>query len=480
MTKKWLAALAALVLAALSPLTALADKTDQYNYTYGPNGIVASVPGFDLARTLDSGDLPEGTVLRSVDDLVVGGGRLYVADALGAQIHVFDSETFTHVVTIQSGSEEAGGCPLAGPKGVCFSETLGELYIADPAAQKVFVLDGETYALKRSLGRPENMTGDTQFAPYRIAVDTIGRLYIVVQNSHEGIVELNPDGGFSRYLGLNKPKINLIEYFWRSLATDEQKKQMAKAYAPSFGGVDLDGDGFVFAVTGDTSSEEKVFRFNAKGDNVIRAEGYDKLVGDVPQYFENSETSSVFTDVATTDFGAYAVLDRQNGRVFVYDFDGYLITIFSGLGYMKGDLAEASSLAWNGYDLLVGDRERGMVMVYMATDFGRSALMAVESYNKGEWDRATELYQTALSHNANFYAGYSGLGRNYLMERDFSQAVYYYKLAKDDEGYSQAFQGYRETVIQRHFGWFVAAFLLLAAVFIYTEIRYARRKGGVG
>lgn len=324
------------------------------------------------------------------------------------------------------------------------------------------------------------MTGDTQFAPYRIAVDTIGRLYIVVQNSHEGIVELNPDGGFSRYLGLNKPKINLIEYFWRSLATDEQKKQMAKAYAPSFGGVDLDGDGFVFAVTGDTSSEEKVFRFNAKGDNVIRAEGYDKLVGDVPQYFENSETSSVFTDVATTDFGAYAVLDRQNGRVFVYDFDGYLITIFSGLGYMKGDLAEASSLAWNGYDLLVGDRERGLVMVYMATDFGRSALMAVESYNKGEWDRATELYQTALSHNANFYAGYSGIGRNYLMERDFSQAVYYYKLAKDDEGYSQAFQGYRETVIQRYFGWFVAAFLLLAAVFIYTEIRYARRKGGVG
>lgn len=106
--------------------------------------------------------------------------------------------------------------------------------------------------------------------------------------------------------------------------------------------------------------------------------------------------------------------------------------------------------------------------------------MAVESYNKGEWDRATELYQTALSHNANFYAGYSGIGRNYLMERDFSQAVYYYKLAKDDEGYSQAFQGYRETVIQRYFGWFVAAFLLLAAVFIYTEIRYARRKGGVG
>ena len=196
MTKKWLAAFAALVLAALSPVTALADKTDQYNYTYGPDGIVASVPGFDLARTLDTGNLPEGLKLQSVDDLVVGGGRLYVADALGAQILVFDAATFVYIASIPSGNEEEGGCPLAGPKGLCFSETLGELYIADPAAQKVFVLDGETYALKRSLGRPDNMTGDTQFAPYRIAVDVIGRLYIVVQNSHEGIVELNRDGGF--------------------------------------------------------------------------------------------------------------------------------------------------------------------------------------------------------------------------------------------------------------------------------------------
>ena len=60
----------------------------------------------------------------------------------------------------------------------------------------------------------------------------------------------------------------------------------------------------------------------------------------------------------------------------------------------------------------------------------------------------------------------------------YKRQVYYYKLARDDEGYSQAFRGYREELIQRYFGWFVAAFFLLAAAFVYTEIRYARRKGG--
>ncbi len=472
MTKKWFAACMAMILAVAGPVAVLADKTGQHHYTYGPDGIVESVPGFTLARTL------EGAALRSADDLVVGGGRLYVADALSAAVHVFTADTYAYIATVPSGAEEDGGCPLAGPSGLAFSEAENELYIADPAAERVFVLDGDTLERKRTLSRPDDMAGDTAFAPYKIAVDGLGRLYIVVRNSHEGLVELHPDGSFSRYLGLIKPKINLVEVFWRSLASDAQKKQMAKAYAPSFGGVDLDADGFVFSVTADASSEDKLFRFNAKGDNVIRSEGYGALIGDIPEYFEHSDTGSIFVDVAVTDFGAYAALDRQNGRIFVYDFDGYLITICSGLGYMKGDLAEASAVAWNGYDLLVSDRERGAVLVYTATDFGKTALMAVESYHKGAWNEATAYYQKALGYNANFYAGYSGIGRNYLMERNFSEAVYYYKLARDDEGYSQAFRGYREELIQRYFGWFVAAFFLLAAAFVYTEIRYARRKGG--
>lgn len=144
----------------------------------------------------------------------------------------------------QAERRRTAGVPSPDPSGLAFSETENELYIADPVAERVFVLDGDTLKRKRTLSRPDDMAGDTAFAPYKIAVDGLGRLYIVVRNSHEGLVELHPDGSFSRYLGLIKPKINLVEVFWRSLASDAQKKQMAKAYAPSFGGVDLDADGF--------------------------------------------------------------------------------------------------------------------------------------------------------------------------------------------------------------------------------------------
>lgn len=461
--------LVVLGLAVLSVPYAAADQTDQYGYTYGPSGIVSSVPGFVLSRTVDTAGAP----LQSVDDLATGGGQLYISDALAAAVYVYDGQTYAYKATIAASDET----PFVAPKGLYHSEFFNELYIADPEAGAIFVLDAATYAHKRTITRPENMAGDTKFAPYRVAVDSIGRFYIVVQGSYEGILELNPDGGFSRYVGVNKPKVDLIEYFWRSLASDEQKKQMTKAYAPSFNGVDVDSEGFIFAVTGDSSSEQKIFRFNAKGSNVIRAEGYNALEGDSAKYFEHSETTSVFCDVAATDFGTYAVLDRQNGRVFVYDFDGYLLTVFAGKGHVKGQLAEASALAWNGYTLLVGDKQRGAVYVYTTTNFGQAALQAVENYNRGQWSAATDCYRQALEYNANYYAGYSGIGRNYLMERDFEQAVYYYKLAQDDAGYSQAYHGYRGIWIQKYFGWIAVAVLLAATAFILTEVRYARRKG---
>ena len=46
-----------------------------------------------------------------------------------------------------------------------------------------------------------------------------------------------------------------------TFASDEQKKQMAKVYAPAFNNIALDGEGFVMAVTYDLSALNSPFRF---------------------------------------------------------------------------------------------------------------------------------------------------------------------------------------------------------------------------
>jgi DNA-binding beta-propeller fold protein YncE len=440
-----------------------ADKTNQYDYAYGNRAIINSVAGFGLARTIDA----------SADAISVGNGKLYLADSNASVIQVLSAADYSLITTI-TGGDSFG---LTKPEGLYLSEALAELYIADTGAERILVLDAENYTLKRIITRPANMAGLTNFRPAKIAVDTSGRIYCVVSGSYEGLLELNPDGAFSRYFGVNTPEINLLDYFWKSIASRDQKQKMAKTFAPPFSNLDIDREGFVYAVTHDTASEKMIFRFNAKGENVIREEGYIDLRGDLTRSYVNKDVASAFTGISVAGFGAYAVVDRSYGRVFVYDFDGYMLTVFSKLGDTKGDLREPASIAWNGYDLLVGDTGTGKMYVYTPTDFGRAALAATEYYNRGDWERATAYFEEAIGLNANFYAGYSGVGRNYLMRREYEQAMYDFKMASDTKMYSQAYNGYRGAWIQKNFVWFLAAVIVLVLGVIFSEVRYARKRG---
>ena len=463
-----------LLLLATGIASAWADKTNQYDYAYGIDGVINSVAGFELARTIDGTALP--VPLESVNAVHCGGGKIYLTDSTLSRVHILDAEDYFWITAINTFDDGNGGqITLKNPEGIFLSEELGELYIADTGAERIVVLDAETNSLKRLITRPANMAGVTNFKPSKIAVDTTGRIYFVVQGSFEGIVELNPSGDFSRFYGVNKPEINLLDYFWKSIASKDQKSKMAKTFAPSFSNIDIDNEGFVYAVTADTASEKMVFRFNAKGENVIREEGYIDLRGDMTRFFENRTVSSAFTGIAVTDFGAYAVVDRSYGRVFVYYFDGYMLTVFSKLGDMKGDLRDPSSIEWNGYDILVSDKTLSRVYVYTSTAFGQAALMATEYFNKGDWEQATKYFEEAIDLNANFYAGYSGVGRNYLMRRDYETALYYFKMAGDTGMYSQAYNGYRGIWIQKYFVWFIVLALLGTGGIIYSEIRYARK-----
>ena len=467
------AALVAIVLLRGSS-TAHADKTNQYDYAYGINGVVDSVAGFQLARTIDGKAFP--IPFESIHDVHCGGGKIYFVDTILSRIHIFDAADYSWRGIIDRIADGYGPyVTLENPEGIFFSAETGELYIADTGAERIVVLDAETSALKRIITRPENMAGVTNFKPSKIAVDSTGRIYCVVQGSFEGIIELHPTGSFSRFYGVNKPDINLLDYFWKSVASQDQKAKMAKTFAPSFSNLDIDREGFVYAVSADSASEKMIFRFNAKGENVIREEGYTKLRGDLTRFFINRTVSSAFTGIAVRDSGAYAVVDRSYGRVFVYDFDGYLLTVFSRLGDITGDLREPSAVEWNGYDILVSDKNLDRVYVYTPTAFGRAALLAAEFYSAGDWEQATQYFEEAVRLNANFFAGYSGLGLNYLMKQDYGTALCYFKMAGDTAMYSQAYKGYRGVWIQKHFALFIVLALLLAGGVIFSELRYARK-----
>lgn len=469
--------LMALVLSGFPAKETYARNTEDHHYTYDFWGaVLKSIPAFELAYTIDGNtmDIP----VSGMDDVATGGGRIFLIDTQESRLHVFD-DTYSYVTSVKLLrtedkkivlDENGGQVALKNPEGVWFHESQNEIYIADTGAERIVVLDGDGYFMKRIITKPDNMVGVTQFRPSKITVDETNKIYFTVQSSFEGIVELNQSGTFSRYFGVNKPVVDLWDYFWKKMSSDEQKSKMTKTYAPAFNNLTIDGDGFVYATTVDTAAKEQVFRLNPKGENVLRQKGYFKVIGDL--MVENK-----FVDVAINDFGVYALLDQQTGKIFLYDFDGNLVNIFGKSGDLKGDFKAPTAITWFGDKLVATDKNLRCAYIYEMTEFGEAALGAAKSYYYGEWEESARLSKEALRLNANYDLAYIGIGKYYLMQDDFKTAMYYFKLGNEKEFYSQAYNGSRSVWIQDHFAWILAALLIVAGLLIYSEIRYNKKKG---
>ena len=485
-----------LLLAALMLFTSCtafaADGTSNVyqGYTYDFFRNVKSTPApFVLSQVIDSTSVTKtGRTIETVTDVATSAdGRIFIVDKVNSIIFVMDQngqyQSFiknikTETVDAKTGKVKSVNAQINGqnvtltsPEGVFYHEKSGELYVCDTGAQRILVLDGETYMFKRAILRPENMTGVTEFKPAKVAVDNADRIYTVVLSSYEGIIELNEDGTFSRYFGVNEPQINMVDFLWKSLASDKQKEKMGKTYAPAFNNVTLDGEGFIMAVTSDTASADKVFRLNFAGANVLREMGNTMVIGDL-----QTENPSAFVDIAVKPYGTYALVDKTNGHVFLYNFDGELLCVFGAKGSAVGQFKTPSAIAWLGDKLIIGDADLKCAYIYEPTDFGSALLKAGEAYYNGDWDEATAHYQDVLRLCANLETAYVGIGKNLLMKEDYEGAMYNFKLGNNREFYSKAYKGHRTNVMKENF-WIIAvvAVLFIGSV-LWSEVRYHQKQ----
>lgn len=455
--------------------------TGEHNYIYdywgSPNHSVAA---FELYKVIDRKTM--GSIaLGSLDDVFCTEDSIYLVDTVSSRVHVLDDKlnllksikvirNQNHKIVVDDQTNQQ--LILKNPEGVFVQKESNELYIADTGGERIIVLDADGYYLKRIIKRPDNMIGTTVFRPSKIVVDPSNRMYVVVQSGSEGILELNEDGSFSRYFGVNKPKVNLIDYFWKNLASEEQKKKMKKTYAPSFNNVDIDHEGFIYSTTFDKAALNMVFRLNPKGKNILRETGYVQVKGDVHPVIENE-----FIDIAVNDFGVYAVLDKETGRIFIYNFDGDLINIFNEKGNMLGNVKEPTGIAWFNDYLIVSDKYLKCAFVFMPTRSGELALKGAEAYYRGEWEEAGRYYRKVIEMNSNYDIAYVGLGKNLLMQDQYKEAMYYLRLGNNQTYYSKAFNGYRNEILRKYFPLFFIGFLTLAFLIIKSEVAFHKREG---
>lgn len=471
--KRLLSAVLILLLTAALVLTVTAIGEDQsyaYNYDYMKNALPCPTP-YETRLQLDPADYGAGK-LNAPQGLFVHGNDLYIADTGNNRILQFavsgDELSFTREIAKGSGWE------LLAPEDL-FVDEDGILYIADTGNRRILKLDS-TLKILGEVTCPDDVAYDAgrEFKPQKLVLTAGGRIYAQVKGVNKGLVEFNADGSFSGYLGASKVSFDFIDYIWKLISTEAQRKQMEAFVPTEYNNVALDNDGFLF-VTTDTfdvnelaaGNIEVIRRLNLKGTNIL-IENDEPVIGDYD--WDLDVGPSRFIDVTVLENDVYYVLDSAKNRIFAYDNQGGSLYVFGGYGTRSGYFQTPTALEHMDHDLLVLDSTSGFVTFLRETEYGHSVSSAIENYNSGHYDEALSDWQEVLRQNGNYRFAYDGIGKIMLRRGDYSEALSYLKYARDKYYYSKAWKLYRKDWIEHNLIYFVLALLVLVVTLLVVKI----------
>ena len=335
------------------------------------------------------------------------------------------------------------------------------IYVADYGAQKVFVLDFNG-TLIREYSKPDHPLygGNMKFTPSKIVVDHVGTMYIQDAGNTNGLVQLTDDGEFLGYFGANYTTPDM-EYIIRFMfATDEQRE---KLYRQPISPVNMaiDNDGLINTVTKNNGPADSVKRLNIAGTNLLN-----------PQYPWASDSC---VDITIGAINNIYTID-QGGWIYEYDVNGDLLFIFGGpdnSGSYIGLFKDPKSIIVDeNYQLYVCDN--GQITVFIPTQFCNYVHEAIYLYQNGLYAKSREPWENVLQLNNMFDLAHRGIGKAFLIEQDYEQALYHFELAGDTAGYSEAYWELRNKWLEDNLGIILVISLIVVASVVV--IRFLDKK----
>lgn len=460
-----------LFLGSLTPVMASGGQ-DSYNYSYWGDAVPAP-PAYLPSRLLNGNNLGIDAFNSPNDIFAAPNNHIYVADTGNNRIVILD-DAFDYHETIDGFQLNNQNETFLSPQGVFVTEEE-ELFIADTGNNRVVHLDAN-HQLIKVIENPESelIAENFNFRPQKVAVDTAGRIFVMADGVFDGFMEFSVDGHFTTFIGANRVQVDPIEYLWSRLATREQRSQMLMFIPTEFTGLDINEQGFLYATNAD-NSDDMIKKINARGDDILRREGYFSPVGDV--LYSESRGPSRLIDIAVGDHEIYSVLDQRRGRIFTYNGDGHLMYIFGSIGNKLGEFHTPVSIERFDQFFLVLDRELGEITVFEVTAYGHALNEAVRSYEQGDEERAHELFQEVVNMNVNLEFAYTGIGKALLRQDYFEEAMHNFEQSLDQANYSKAYLLYRNAVLSENFGLMMT--IILGGIAIFYGIKFylkARRK----
>jgi tetratricopeptide (TPR) repeat protein len=442
----------------------------------------------------------------SPEDLVVYDNQIFVIDSNQNSIVVIDetfnlveewtafsySDQYLSVHTDLSSSDKA---TLNKPLGLDITES--GIFVCDTANYRILKLNHQFEVIDifdyieddTFLGPNDDPTSPEneekiRFEPKKITVDKADRMYVVAKNAFEGILEINYDGSFNRFTGVNPIQLTPFEIFSRNLMTEEQIAQLQLFLPTEYTNVSINEDNFIYATSNvsENNDENPIQLINPKGVDVIKRNGYFPPMGDV-QYvvgMNNYVVSgpSSLVDVANTEDGIYTVLDQKRSRLFTYDSEGNLLYIDGDEGSQVDKFNEGVAIGYFDDDLLILDRGTKTIVVYRLTEFGAYVNEAIHYHNEGMFEEAALVWEEVIKINSNYEIAYNGIGKLLLRQGEFKEAMDYFELGHDQYYYSKAFQEYRNAILKANFGYILGGAVIIGGTLLGLRIRKIYQKGG--
>lgn len=522
------ALLTAVCLLAGIPLAYAADGFESaYTYTYDYwSDLRHSPDAYRPLAFLTSASLGLKTPMNQPKGLFVQGHEIYIVDTGNHRIlHLHEeNNTFTLVgepITQFQGEitdvriYDIGGKPtlvraddvLAGKVSVAdvndytlppntfnapsdiYVDEDGAMYIADTENNRVVKLDKDLNYI-RSFVKPveEPYDQSKSFLPSKLVADTSGRVFCLATNVNMGLMKYEPDGVFTGFIGAAPVKYTWYELIWRLLSTKEQRAQQTSLVSTEYDNICIDENGFFYVVTQTfdenelmSGAAEPIRRLNNLGTNILIDNGTFPPIGDIQWAASDTNLKrtgpSLFVDVTVLHNDIYVALDEKQNRLFGYDKQGNMLWAFGGVGTEVGYFNKPSAIEHMGNNLLVLDSLGNSLTVMTPTEYGSLIFQAIDEYNQGDYDKSAETWQKVLERNGNYDLAYIGVGRAELQRGNYKTACDYFKMARDEENYSEAFQHYRSELVEKNIGWiFGIAAVVLIVPPVLGKLRKIKRE----
>lgn len=428
--RRLLAAVLLVIAAASIGGTALA-KTPYVTYTLDGDGRITHTQTAYLAHSTIT-KFGDETLASPSDICIAHDGLIYIADSGNARIVVGTLEgELVDVIGVGT---------LVNPKGV-YVTANGHVYVADRDAEAVFEFDGQGKLVNTYRKPASPLYGESvSFLPIKIQVNNAGIMFIVCESNTNGIVEISPtDGGtFLGYFGTNFASRDPITILYRAILTDAQRAKMVSNIPATPTNLAIDGKGLIYTVTrGNENYTLK--RLNIAGTDMI--DTGDQAYADTPTAVVAGSHDNVY------------VADQQ-GYIYEYNNEGEMIFVFGGPddGTQRVGLSTmVSGIGIDGEDrIYVLDSDRCRVQVYEPTEFTDLLHQALYLYSKGRYTESKEPLSRILEMNSMFDYANKAMGRALFQEENYEEALRYARLAKDNDGYSDAYWEIRNVWLKQN------------------------------